>query len=113
MTLYDISTNRCITKSIPEMRNKIICSSPYGWLVMKDVESNEYSLFHLESKINIKLPSISTSCRAAEYGVESNSIYFLEVGDRCVYRFNLEDETHEIISLPCPTEFYLRLDFGS
>ncbi|OMO83976.1 hypothetical protein COLO4_22279 [Corchorus olitorius] len=58
-TFYDISTNRCIRKSIPEMRNKIICSSSfYGWLVLKDVDSKEYCLFHLESKNNIKLPSV-------------------------------------------------------
>ncbi|OMP06512.1 hypothetical protein CCACVL1_01536 [Corchorus capsularis] len=94
---YDASTNRCITKSLPEMRNKVICSSPYGWLVTKDVDSNDYSLFHLESKMNIKLPPVQPQqrfcflsspptdpdCRVVFYdeSVDNNNVLICKPGD--------------------------------
>ncbi|XP_022720195.1 uncharacterized protein LOC111278024 [Durio zibethinus] len=55
-TFFNISQHRYYTKIIPEMCNKQICCSSFGWLVLLDLVSSDCSLLNLISMETIQLP---------------------------------------------------------
>ena len=55
-TFYSISESRYYVKIVPEMRNKVICYSCYGWLLLKDLDTHNYSFINPRSMKNIQLP---------------------------------------------------------
>ncbi|XP_050292249.1 uncharacterized protein LOC126733105 [Quercus robur] len=62
---FSISENRFSTKSIPEMRNKMIYANTNGWLVLKDVDSLDLCVMNPISKEVVQLPRLETidDCR--------------------------------------------------
>lgn len=62
---FSISENRFSTKSIPEMRNKMIYANTNGWLVLKDVDSLDLCVLNPISKEVVQLPRLETidDCR--------------------------------------------------
>ncbi|KAL7240743.1 hypothetical protein ACSBR2_006401 [Camellia fascicularis] len=53
---YNVSEDYCYIKKIPELCNKQICTSSYGWLVLENLDSDECFLLNLVSMDKIQLP---------------------------------------------------------
>ena len=64
-TFYSVSESRYYVKIIPELRNKRICCSCYGWLLLKDLDTHIYSFINPHSMEKIQLPQ--TSLRIKSY----------------------------------------------
>ncbi|KAI8544232.1 hypothetical protein RHMOL_Rhmol08G0279900 [Rhododendron molle] len=60
-TFINIAQDRYDVASIPEMRNKTICTCSHGWLVLSDLESDDCSLLNPVSMEKITLPATSTT----------------------------------------------------
>ncbi|EOY10059.1 Uncharacterized protein TCM_025447 [Theobroma cacao] len=58
-TFFSVSQHRYYTKIIPEMRNKLICGSSFGWLVLVDRVSPNCFLLNLSSMETIQLPPLN------------------------------------------------------
>ena len=58
-TFFDASKHYYYTRIIPELHNKIVLSSSYGWLVLKDSNSQTCSLLNLVSMEMIWAPPIN------------------------------------------------------
>lgn len=57
-TFFSISKNYFYTRTIPEMRNKLIYTSTNGWLVLRDLDSNNLCLLNPTSKEMMQLPRL-------------------------------------------------------
>lgn len=58
-TFFSVSEGRYYVKVIPDMRNKIICCSGKGWLLLKDLDSQDCFFINLRTMEKIQLPQIS------------------------------------------------------
>jgi hypothetical protein len=57
-TFFSISEECFYPRFIPEMCNKVICTSTNGWLVLKDLNSMNFCLLNPTSKEMVQLPSL-------------------------------------------------------
>ncbi|KAI8544168.1 hypothetical protein RHMOL_Rhmol08G0275000 [Rhododendron molle] len=96
-TIVNIAQARYDVASIPEMRNKIICTSSHGWLVLWDFISSDCSLLNPVSMENIALPPLPPAlsfmtcilsspptdpeCVLIFFKNESPSVFFLRLGE--------------------------------
>ncbi|EOY08027.1 Uncharacterized protein TCM_022350 [Theobroma cacao] len=56
-TFFSISSDRHYPGIIPEVENKLICTSSFGWLVLRE-DSHECCVLNLESREKIQLPAL-------------------------------------------------------
>ncbi|XP_065635135.1 uncharacterized protein LOC136069932 [Quercus suber] len=121
-TLVNISDNHFKSMTIPEMRNKSICTSTKEWLVLKDLDSMDLCLLNLTSKEVVQLPRLESTIRTdicILSSPESESIhdchvmfidgltfYFCQPGDKKfseqVFEFDLEGR---LVWIPTATMF--------
>ena len=110
-TFYSVSENRYYVKIIPEFRNKRICYSCYGWLLLKDLDTHIYSFINPHSMEKIQLPP--TSLRIKSYipwcppdnpdriffFISEDNLFLIWYGQDKIfveYYIELEDENDEI-----------------
>ncbi|WCJ33976.1 hypothetical protein M5689_015303 [Euphorbia peplus] len=55
---YDVSEKKYYKKMIPDMENKEVCSSSYGWFILKDCALKVYYLFNPITLEMIQLPPL-------------------------------------------------------
>ena len=86
-TFFNILEGRYYVKIIPEMRNKRICSSCHGWLVLKDLNSQDCFFLNPMTLEKIQLPSLHgfkmQSCNLSSPPTNTKSyLFFICEGNR-------------------------------
>ena len=115
---FSISENHFYKRTISEMRNKTICTSINGWLLLKDIDSMDLCLLNLTSKEVVQLPRLDSInadieiCILSSPPSESNhdchvmfikkrsTFYFCQPGDKEFseqeFEFNLDNRLMNI-----------------
>ena len=114
-TFFSISKNYFYTRTIPEMRNKLIYTSTNGWLVLKDLDSNNLCLLNPTSKEMMQLPRLvditdddiciltatpnDPNHQFHVVFIHSNTctFYFCQLGDEKFYKQTFEENGSERI----------------
>ena len=114
-TFFSISKNYFYTRTIPEMRNKLIYTSTNGWLVLKDLDSNNLCLLNPTSKEMMQLPRLvditdDDICILTATPDDPNhqfhvvfihsktcTFYFCQLGDEIFYKQTFEENGSERI----------------
>ena len=114
-TFFSISKNYFYTRTIPEMRNKLIYASTNGWLVLKDLDSNNLCLLNPTSKEMMQLPRLvditdddiciltatpnDPNHQFHVVFIHSNTctFYFCQLGDEKFYKQTFEENGSERI----------------
>lgn len=123
-TFFSISKNYFYTRTIPEMRNKLIHTSTNGWLVLKDLDSNNLCLLNPTSKEMMQLPRLvdipvfpdDDICILTATPDDPNhqfhvvfihsktcTFYFCQLGDEKFYKQTFEENGSKYI---CSATFY-------
>ncbi|XP_065638900.1 uncharacterized protein LOC112026406 [Quercus suber] len=115
--IFNISKDKYYSITIPEMHNKMICTSTNEWLLLNDLDSKDLSLLNLHSMEVLQLPRLesftdSDVCILSPPTSESNQdyyvmiihcspsrFYFCQPGDEefseQVFEFDLEEQDDE------------------
>ncbi|XP_022718508.1 uncharacterized protein LOC111276861 [Durio zibethinus] len=110
-TFFSISQYQYYTKIIPEMRNKQVCCSSFGWLVLLDLVSFDCSLLNLISMETIQLPPFNMkfdtciltalpsdpNCRILFFNLIEDEFLFCSLDDCEFSKQKLEDD--DVISV--------------
>ena len=98
-TFFNILEGRYYVKIIPEMRNKRICSSSHGWLVLKDLSSQDCFFLNPMTLEKIQLPSLHgfkmLSCSLSSPPTNTKScLFFICEGNRFLFRLHGDINFH-------------------
>ncbi|KAL4605590.1 hypothetical protein ACB092_09G040400 [Castanea dentata] len=90
--IFNISKNKYYSITIPEMHNKMICTSTNEWLLLNDLDSKDLSLLNLLSMEVVQLPRLesftnSDVCILCPPTSESNQDCYVMIIDRSPCKF--------------------------
>lgn len=86
-TFYNISEDRYYTRTIPELKNKRIWASFYGWLLADDCDIDDSFLFNPTTLEKIQLPPIKEyrACGLSKPPTDPDCHLLFFAGDRLLF----------------------------